>query len=143
MEKNRLNKLLSHIVDLKPGEEKLVLLLFVCFFLIGSPHTIIKALRYADLLSKIGTGGLPIAYLLAAIITGLVVLFHSRMHFRISRQLMITASLVFFIITGILLNFLLMTNYGRESVFLSYFFWVWASVLAIVLITQFWLIINR
>jgi len=143
MEKNRLNKLLSHIVNLKPGEEKLVVLLFVCFFLIGSPHTIIKALRYADLLSKIGTGGLPIAYLLAAIITGLVVLFHSRMHFRISRQLMITASLVFFIITGILLNFLLMTNYGRESVFLSYFFWVWASVLAIVLITQFWLIINE
>jgi AAA family ATP:ADP antiporter len=30
-----------------------------------------------------------------------------------------------------------------RSVFLSYFYWVWASVLIIVLLTQFWLIINE
>ena len=143
MAKNRLNKLLSHIVDLKPGEEKLVVLLFVCFFLITSPHTIIKALRYADLLTKMGTGGLPIAYLFAAVVTGLVVFFHSRMRFRISSQFMFTASLIFFIITGVLLHLLLLTNYGRGSIFLTYFFWVWASVLTIVLMTQFWLTINE
>jgi AAA family ATP:ADP antiporter len=143
MGKNRLNKFLSYIVNVKPGEEKLVLLIFICFFLIACPYTIIKAIRYADLLWKIGTGGLPIAYLSAAVITGLVVLFHSRIHHRISSQLMFTASLVFFIITGMLLNFLLMTNYGRDSVFLSYLFWVWANVLVIVLIPQFFLIINE
>jgi AAA family ATP:ADP antiporter len=143
MEKNRLNKWLSRIVNLKPGEEKLAILLFVCFFLITCPHTIIKALRYADLLWKIGTGGLPIAYLSAAVVTGLVVLIHSRMHQRISSQLIITTSLVFFIITGVGLNFLLMTDYGRASDFLSYFFWVWANVLAYVLIPQYFLIINE
>lgn len=140
--KTRLNKWLSLIVNLKPGEEKLVLLLFLCFFLIAAPHTIIKALRYADILTKIGTGALPLAYLLSAVITGLAVFSHSRIHRKVSSQLMITASLVFFIVTGVLLNFLLMTNYGGKSVFLSYFFWVWATVLTIVLITQFWSIIN-
>jgi len=143
MGKNRLNKLLSHIVELKPGEEKLVVLLFVCFFLITSPHTIIKALRYADLLWKMGPGGLPLAYLAAAVVTGLVVIFHTRVHSRVSGQLMIIASLVFFIITGILLHIILLSKYGAESAFLSYFYWVWASVLAIVLITQFWMIINE
>ena len=143
MGKNRLNKLLSRIVYLKPGEEKLVLLLFACFFLIASPHTIIKALRYADLLWKMGPGGLPIAYLAGAIVTGFVVIFHSRIHMRVSSKIMIIASLVFFIVTGILLHIVLVTDYGAESAFLSYLYWVWASVLTIVLMTQFWMIINE
>ncbi len=122
MEQTRLNKLLSRIVDIKPGEENLVVLLFACFFLITSPHTIIKALRYADLLSKMGPGGLPIAYLCAAVVTGLVVLFHSRIQSRISSQLMIIVSLIFFIITGLLLHLLLLTDYGMKSAFLTYLY---------------------
>jgi AAA family ATP:ADP antiporter len=143
MRKNRLNKLLSRIVDLRPGEEKLVLLLFACFFLLTSPHTIIKALRYADLLIKMGPGGLPYAYLAAAVVTGLVVIFHTRIHSKVSGQVMITASLGFFILTGMLLHLVLLTDYGTRSAMLSYLYWVWASVLTIVLMTQFWMIINE
>ncbi len=143
MGKNRLYRLLSRIISIKPGEEKLVLLLFACFFLITSPHTIIKALRYADLLRKMGPGGLPYAYLAAAVVTGLVVIFHTRIHSRLSGQLMITASLVFFIISGLLLHLVLSTEYGARSFIMSYVYWVWASVLTIVLMTQFWMIINE
>lgn len=143
MGKNRLYRLLSRIVNIKPGEEKLVLLLFACFFLIASPHTIIKALRYADLLWKMGPGGLPFAYLVAAIVTGLVVIFHTRIHSKVSGQLMITASLIFFIMTGILLHIVLLSDYGAVSKIVSYLYWVWASVLTIVLMTQFWMIINE
>lgn len=143
MGKNRLYRLLSRIVDIKPGEETLAVLLFSCFFLITSPHTIIKALRYADLLRKIGIGGLPIAYLFAAVVTGLVVLFHSKIHARLSNQILFIASLVFFSISGLLLHLLFQTDAGRNSVFLSYFYWVWASVLTIVLLTHFWLIVNE
>jgi AAA family ATP:ADP antiporter len=140
--RSALNKLLSRFVDLRPGEEKLVLLLFACFFLITCPHTIIKALRYADLLWKMGPGGLPYAYVAAAVVTGLVVVFHTRIHAKVSKKLMVTASLGFFVITGILLHLVLLTPYGAASAILSYLYWVWASVLTIVLMTQFWMIIN-
>lgn len=143
MGKNRLFRLLSRIVDLRPGEEKLVLLLFACFFLITSPHTIIKALRYADLLFKMGPGGLPYAYVAAAVVTGFVAVFHGRLHSKVSGQLMVTSSLGFFVVTGILLHLVLLTNYGATSAIISYVYWVWASVLAIVLMTQFWMIINE
>jgi len=143
MGKDRLYKLLNRLVDLRPGEEKLVLLLFVCFFLITSPHTIIKALRYADLLVKMGPGGLPYAYVAAAVVTGLVVVFHTRIRSKVSSQLMVTASLGFFVITGILLHLVLLTAYGATSAFMSYLYWVWASVMTIVLMTQFWMIINE
>ncbi len=120
-----------------------MLLLFACFFLVTCPHTIIIALRYADLLWKMGPGGLPVAYLAAAIVTGFVVVFHTRIHSKVSGQVMIITSLGFFTVTGILLHFVLQTDYGRASAFLSYFYWVWASVLTIVLMTQFWMIINE
>jgi AAA family ATP:ADP antiporter len=143
MRKNILYRILSRIVDIRPGEEKLVLLLFTCFFLITSPHTIIKALRYADLLVKMGPGGLPIAYMAAAIVTGLVVVLHSRTHLRVSNQILITASLAFFSISGLILHLILLTNYGKTSAFISYFYWVWASVLTVVFLTHFWMIVNQ
>lgn len=143
MKKNRLYRVLSRIIDLKHGEEKLAFLLFSCFFLITSPHTIIKTLRTTDLLIKVGVGALPLAYLSSAVVTGLVVLFHSKIRFRISNQLMVITSLVFFVITGLLLHMLLQTSFGETSAFLPYIYWIWASVLIIVLLTHFWMIVNE
>ncbi|MEE9501934.1 MAG: hypothetical protein V3V48_07660, partial [Candidatus Aminicenantaceae bacterium] len=120
MGKSRLYKLLSRILDIKPGEETLVILLFSCFFLIIAPHTIIKALRYADLLHKMGAKGLPIAYLCAAVVTGLVVLLHSKIRVRFSSQLLMTSSLVFFVISGLMLHVLLQTDVGAQSAYLTY-----------------------
>jgi len=141
MGNNRLYKILSRIVGIKPGEETIVFLLFSCFFLITAPHTIIKALRYADLLQKMGPEGLPVAYLSAALVTGLVVLLHSKIRVRFSGQFLMTASLVFFVLSGVLVHVLLQTDFGTASAFLSYVYWVWASVLVTVLVTQFWLIV--
>jgi AAA family ATP:ADP antiporter len=141
MGKSRLYKLLSRILDIKPGEETLVILLFSCFFLIIAPHTIIKALRYADLLHKMGPKGLPIAYLCAAVVTGLVVFLHSKIRIRFSSQLLMTSSLVFFVISGLMLHALLQTDVGAQSAYLTYVYWVWAGVLVTVLVTQFWMIV--
>jgi len=141
MGNNRLYKLLSRAVSIKPGEETLVVLLFSCFFLITAPHTIIKALRYADLLQKMGPEGLPLAYLSAAVVTGLVVLLHSKIRVRFSGQVLMTSSLVFFVVTGLVLHIVLQTDVGAASSFLSYVYWVWAGVLVTALVTQFWLIV--
>jgi AAA family ATP:ADP antiporter len=141
MGNDRLYNLLSRIANVKLGEETLVFLLFSCFFLITAPHTIIKALRYADLLQKMGPEGLPLAYLSTAVITGLVVLIHSKIRVRFSSQVLMTSSLVFFVLSGLLVHIVLQTDVGVESAFLSYVYWVWAGVLVTVLVTQFWLIV--
>ena len=143
MGNTRLYNLLSRVVHIKPGEETLVVLLFSCFFLITAPHTIIKALRYADLLQKRGSKGLPIAYLSAAIVAGLVVLFHSKIQARFSNQRLMLSSLAFFVLSGSVFSALLQMDLGRESALLSYVVWVWGVVLVAVLVTQFWLIINE
>ena len=143
MKTGRLSRTLRRFLSIKPGEGKLALLLFSYFFLISAPCIIIKALRTADFLVKMGIEDLPVAYFFAAVATGLVVLFHSKTQFRMSVRALIIASLVFFAVSGLLLQMVLQTTFGRESAFLPYFYWVWASALIIVLITHFWMTINE
>ena len=126
-------------MDVKPGEEKIALLIFTFFFLITAPHTIIKALRYTDLLIKVGSRGLPLAYLLAAVVTGFIVLLFSKMQSRISNQITIVCSLIFFIITGFL--FIAFLRTGGQT--LSYLYWIWANTLTVVLMTHFGLTISE
>ena len=143
METGRSLRILRRFLNIKPGEGKLALLLFSYFFLICAPCVIIKALRTADFLVKMGIEDLPVAYFFAAVATGFIVLFHSKTQFRMSIPALIIASLVFFAVSGLLLQMVLQTVFGRQSAFLSYFYWVWASALIIVLITHFWMTINE
>jgi hypothetical protein len=83
------------IVDVKPGERKLAALIFSYFFLIAAPYTIINALRTSNFLFKEGVGWLPVVYLLAFGLTGLVVFLYSRICVRKSVRALIISSLVF------------------------------------------------
>jgi ATP:ADP antiporter, AAA family len=131
------------LVGIKPGEEKLAFLLFSYFFLITTPHTIIKALRTTNLLVREGVGALPLAYLSAAVVTGLVVLYYARIQFKISIQSLIISNLVFFALSGLVLQLVLQTEYGRRSALLPYVYWVWSAVLIVVLMTHFWMTVNE
>jgi len=128
---------------IKRGEGKLAFLLFSYFFLITTPHTIIKALKTTNLLVRVGVGALPLAYLSAALLTALVVLFHSKIQFKISLQRLIVVSLIFFVITGLILQLTLETEFGRRSRWLPYAYWVWASILIVVCMTHFWMTVNE
>ncbi len=133
MRDSRFKKKLYRWVKIQSGEETIALLLFTFFFLITAPHTIIKALRYTDLLDKVGSQGLPLAYILAAVSTGLVVVFNAKIQARVSNQRLIVSSLIFFMLTG--LAFQPFIDSGGN--FLSYLYWVWASVLTVVLMTHY------
>ncbi len=134
---------LRSIFKIKPGERRLALLLFSYFFLITAPYTIIKALRTTSFLVREGVGALPIAYLVTAVATGLVVLFHSKTQLRMSTRNLISSSLLFFALTGLIMHWVLQTDFGRRSAFISYLYWAWAGVLIVVLLTHFWMTINE
>ena len=139
MKSTRFYSVLSRIVDIRPGEESIAVLLFLYFFLITSPHTIIKAVRYADILDKFkGIEGLPLGYLLAALVTGFVVVLLSKIQFSFPKQALSIASLIFFIGSGLILA-IAMRSGGR---IVSLIFWVWAYVLTVVVVAQFWLTVQ-
>lgn len=138
MAKNRLRSALSHVVDLKPGEEVIAVFLFLYFFFITSPYYIIKSLRNASYLSGLGDEKLPLAYFLTAILMGFIVTFHSRLQVRLPRSRLIIFSLVFFFSNIVLFWWLFEQGWKWVPVV----FWVWANIFAIVLVTQFWILVN-
>jgi AAA family ATP:ADP antiporter len=139
MPENRLYRRLFRMVGIKPGEESISLLLFGYLFLITAPYTIIKSLRYALLMEKMGIEGLPQGYFLAALVTGVVVVFRQRIETRISAQGLTLASLAFFTATGLVFWLFL----GAGGRWLSLLYWIWAYVLIVVLMTHFWLTVNQ
>lgn len=138
MAKNRLYRILSRIVEIKQGEELIAIFLFFYFFLITAPHTIIKSVRDARYLIDLGSLQLPIAYLLTAALMGFVVAFHSKLQVKIQRSILIISSLIFFIITCFIFGLLIIQGWT----WVPLVFWIWANIFVIVLMTQFWFLVN-
>ena len=130
--------LLSRLVDVKPGEASVAVLLFLYFFFITSPYYIIKSLRNASFLDRLSDARLPLAYFLTAVLMGLIVNLHSRLQVRLSRRRLIEGSLGFFFLSLCLFWWLLRFPWTWVPVA----FWVWANVFAVVLVTQFWILVN-
>lgn len=138
MSKSRLYRILSHIVEIKPGEELIAIFLFFYFFLITAPHTIIKSVRDARYLIDLTSIRLPVAYLLTAVLMGFVVAFHSKLQVRVQRSILIISSLIFFIVTCFIFGLLLIQGWT----WVPLVFWIWANIFVIVLMTQFWFLVN-
>ena len=72
---------------------------------------------------------------------GFVVAFHTKLQEKVPRRTLVVSSLIFFIVTVPLFG---MIFEGKEEVpsWLPLTFWIWSNVFVIVLITQFWIVIN-
>jgi len=141
MGKKFLYKTLSRFVDIKPGEEVLCFLLFIYFFLITWPNSIIQAVKNAKYLILAGSQELPMAYLMTAVLMGFVVAFHTKLQENVPRRTLVVSSLIFFIVTAPLFGMIFMGEKAAPS-WLPLTFWIWSNVFVIVLITQFWIVIN-
>lgn len=140
MAKNRLYRILSRIIDIRPGEEIIASLLFLYFFSIMFPYYIIKPYRDAKYIIKEGSEYLPFAYLTTAIVVGIVVAFYSRLQARVPRRLLIILGLVFFMVTCLLSQRLFLKE--EKFTWMPLAFWVWANLFVVVLGTQFWILVN-
>jgi ATP/ADP translocase len=138
MAKNLLNRILSRFVEIKPGEELIASLLFLYLFLIMFPYYIIKPYRDAKYLVELTSAKLPYAYLLTALFMGFFVHFYSKLLVRVQRRLFIISWLIFFAVTCLLSPWL----FAQELSVMPLAFWVWANTFVVVLVTQFWILVN-
>ncbi len=141
MAKNRLHSFLSRIAEIRHGEEIISLLLFSYFFLITAPFNIIKPIRDAEYLKKLTPQKLPYAYA-TALLVAIIVALHSKLQIKIRRHLLISFSLFFFILTCLFFWLFLPreAEQGRKWLLVAY--WMWANMFIVVLVTQFWILVN-
>jgi len=138
MWKDSIHKILSRIADIRREEAHTAVLLFFYFFFITTSTYIIKPVKISNFLDVLSPERLPLAYLFTALLIGFVVSLNSRLLHSMRRDVYISLSLVFFIITIILFWIF----FKAQWKWLSMVFWVWVDIFAITTVTQFWIIIN-
>jgi len=103
-----------------------------------APYYIIKPVRDAQYLIVKGSKELPIAYLLTALIMGFFVAFYSKLQIKVQRHVLIISSLIFFISTCFLSGLF----FRKGLPWMPLVFWIWANIFIVVLVTQFWILVN-
>ncbi len=138
MARSRRRPFLSRVVEFKPGERAVACFFFIYFFLITAPYYVIKPIRNQSYLDQLGDERLPLAYFLTAVLMGFIVSFHSRLQVLLSRKILIVSSLLLFFLNICLFWWLFQQKWSWVPVG----FWVWANIFAVVLVTQFWMLVN-
>ncbi len=138
MAKRARHSILSRVIAFKPGEAAIACYFFFSFFLITAPYYIIKPIRNSSYLEQLGDERLPLAYFLTALLMGFIVNFHSQLQARLTRRALVILSFLFFISNLGLFWWL----FQKKWAWVPVVFWLWANIFAVVLVTQFWLLVN-
>jgi len=138
MAKNRVHKLLSRFVDVRPEETSTSVLMFFYFFLITSSAWVIKPVKISLFLDKLSFKELPYAYFLTALLIGFVVTLNTRLIHVMKRHVYISLSLTFFISN----LFIFWMLFKLQWQWLPMIYWLWAEIFTITSVTQFWILIN-
>jgi AAA family ATP:ADP antiporter len=133
-----LRKGFYRLAGIREGEERRALLMFVYIFLLLLTINILKPIRNSLFLTKFGASHLPYAYILVAVSAALFISIYSRISKNARLNRLILASSFFSFFVMVLFWFLLKSNI--ESGRVIYLFYIWEAIVAVVWVTQFWLL---
>ncbi len=126
------------LVPIRRDEINQVALMFAYYFLIIASHTIVKSIRDALFIHRVGASKLPYVYIGIALIAGIVVQGYSRLARLTRRNRMIIGSNLFFMSNILVFWWLFRYDWG----WLSYTLYIWAGIFSPISASQFSLIAN-
>jgi len=127
-------KHLKSFLNIEPGEEAPVFLLFIYLTLALASFTIARAVRDSLFLNHYDAMDLPYAYIAVAVFIGLLVSVYVKLSNRIKHSVLISGTLLFFICNVFVLWWLIHIQW----VAVAFIFYIWASIFGIIITAQVW-----
>ncbi len=93
--------------NIEPGEERLVGLLVLLYFILALGFVFVQSMAFGVFLSEYGVKGLPYSYIAIAIFASLVAMFYIRLGGRVSFSKLLFINLIFLACTSLLIWFAL------------------------------------
>lgn len=124
--------------DIRPGERLKTALMAVYFFLIIALVYILKPVRNSLFLDELGAANLRFVYMGEGLFLIGIVWMYVRLARRISKKLLQTGMMVFFMLCLAGFWFL----FKAQIPYLSALFYVWVASFSITMTTQFWILAN-
>ena len=130
---SRIERLLSLVTRLRPGEGHAALLFFLQAFLLLSSYQTVKALREAFMLTKFSAETRSYAVALMALVLMLVVPVYGWVRRRLEAAQLLRAVTIFFVVTLPLFAVLFHTG---TSIALP--FYIWVGIFGVMVVAQMW-----
>jgi ATP:ADP antiporter, AAA family len=108
------------------------------FFCLTASAYIFKAVKISLFLKWLQASRLPFAYLITAVVMGLVVTLNTRLLRTMNRRPYVLGSLIFFTATLVLFR-LALPGHGRWLIIL---YWLWSDIFLAMSVTQFWIVVG-
>lgn len=137
---DNLKDLFQKTFDVREGEFRRAFLMQLNIFLLISTLLIIKPTINSLFLTNVGIEKLPLAFILVAVVAGIIMSFYSRWLRAYSLERVIHYTLLVSVGTITLFALLLRLNYVEKWVL--YLFYVWVSVFGVLSASQFWIFAN-
>ncbi|MEO6130971.1 MAG: Npt1/Npt2 family nucleotide transporter [Saprospiraceae bacterium] len=131
---------LYKLLGVQKGEVRKVLLMQVGIFLIICASLIVKPIANGLFLTRFGASNLPIAFILVAIVAGVVSALYTRALKRYSVIRIFRLTFIVFIAFLLLFAVALVLKVFEGPVL--YMLYIWISIFALVSASQFWIIAN-
>ena len=126
------------LTNIRREEMRIVLLMMLYGFLAMTSYYVVKPVRNALFVERLGAENLPYVYILTAIVVSLVMIVYSRYVNRIGHIALIVGTLVFLSLNLIAFRWLLI----EETFLTSGFFYIWGKLYPLLLVSQFYLVAN-
>lgn len=124
--------------NIRPGERRKTLLMFLYFFFTISLVYILKPVRSSLFIGEFGAEKLPFIYIGEGVWLVLVVWVYTRLARRMTKKALYQLVLLFMVSNLVLFWMFL----GRQTAYLSAFFYVWVAAFSITMTTIFWTLAN-
>jgi ATP/ADP translocase/HEAT repeat protein len=138
MKRGGMKEYVRSVLDIKPGEGKLVGLMFLYNFILLITLYLLKPVRDSLFLVEQGSQQLPFVFILTALAAIPVSMGYSRFSNKIALGWVIHGVTLFLAANLFLIWWLLQI----DSPALYYIFYIWVSIYSILITSQFWLLAN-
>ncbi|MCX6560869.1 MAG: hypothetical protein NTZ26_10210 [Candidatus Aminicenantes bacterium] len=108
------------------------------FFCLTASAYVFKAVKISLFLNSLQAKRLPFAYLITAVVMGLVVTLNTRLLRTMKRRSYVLGSLAFFAATLVLFR-LTIPSHARWLIIL---YWLWSDIYLAMSVTQFWIVVG-
>lgn len=133
-----ITRIIEKLVDIRSGEYQKTGLMFLYILFLITSYVMIKAVRDALFLNKLGSSQLPYVYILVGVIVGVVAWIYARLSARVSLHVLIHSTLL--VVVANLLLFWWLLQFGWSWLYYALYFW--SSGVGILTTAQYWLLAN-
>ncbi len=127
------------LTDVRREEVRPLILMIMYGFMAMTSYYVVKPVRNAVFVDRVGADNLPYVYMLTAVIVSVIMVFYSRWVHKVGHKTLLIGTFAFLASNLLAFRWLLLL---KEDIVVSGAFYIWGKLYPLLVVSQFWLVGN-